>query len=173
MRTIVMAAAALGFTACTHAQDAAAPAPCSSDAYRAFDFWLGTWDVTDTEGAPAGHNVISSEEGGCLLLEKWTSVSGSTGQSYNFYDSATDKWRQVWVSRGAVIDYSGGLTESGAMRLEGEIHYQAGGTFPLTGEWTLQDDGTVRQHIEQFDPETSTWTPWFTGIYKKVSTDSD
>ena len=169
MRTVCMIAAAV-IAGCSTAQEQPAPAPlpCSEDVYRQFDFWLGTWDVTTVTGAPAGRNVISAEEGGCLLLEQWTSVSGGTGQSYNFYDPGTQQWRQVWVSQGAVIDYSGGLTETGSMRLEGKIRYHAGGQFPFTGEWTPQEDGTVRQHFEQYDPDKETWTPWFTGIYTPV-----
>ena len=53
------------------------------------------------------------------------------------------------------------------MKLEGAIHYHAGGIFPFTGEWTLQEDGTVLQYFEQYDPEAETWNPWFTGIYTK------
>ena len=168
MRGIYLAVSTLVLAACASAQSGQPEKPCSSEEYRQFDFWLGTWDVTTLDGQEAGRNVISSEEGGCLILERWSSASGGTGQSYNFYDPGTEKWRQVWVNAGSVIDYSGGLTDAGAMKLEGTIHYHAGGTFPFTGEWTLQADGTVRQHFEQFDPEEGTWNPWFTGIYKKV-----
>ena len=69
------------------AQDAGAadPAPpCSQDAYKQFDFWLGTWEVSTPNGAVAGTNEITSEENGCLILEAWTSATGGTGQSYNY-----------------------------------------------------------------------------------------
>ena len=173
MKQIGLTAALVLAAGCAAAQQPAPaapsqPAPCSSEAYRQFDFWLGTWDVAAPDGTLAGRNQITAEEGGCLILERWTSASGGTGQSYNFYDPGTRMWRQVWVSAGAVIDYSGGLTRTGTMKLEGEIRYHTGTAFPFTGEWTLQADGTVRQHFEQFDPETDTWNPWFTGIYTKV-----
>ena len=177
MRIVGFLIAALTFASCSTAQSsapqAAAPPPCSSDEYRQFDFWLGTWDVTTPDGTLAGRNVITSEEGGCLILETWSSANGGTGQSYNFFDPETEKWRQVWVNAGSVIDYSGGLTQSGSMKLEGQIHYHAGGAFPFTGEWTLQEDGTVRQHFEQYDPDTESWKPWFTGIYTKVDISMD
>ena len=142
--------------------------PCDSAPYHAFDFWLGHWDVTDRAGTPQGSNIISREENGCLLIERWTSVAGNTGQSYNFYNPDTDKWRQVWVSSGAIIDYSGGLTEEGAMKLEGHISPRPGTpSLPFTGEWTLNEDGSVTQHFEQYDPEADVWNVWFTGIYRK------
>jgi hypothetical protein len=144
-----------------------APAPCTGPEYRAFDFWLGEWTVTDAQGAKQGDNSITREEGGCLILERWTSASGSTGQSYNFYDPGPKKWRQVWVSGGAVIDYSGGLNAKGDMVLEGDIRYRDGRTAPFRGAWTKQADGSVRQHFEEYDPAKKTWGEWFTGIYRK------
>lgn len=144
--------------------------PCDDEAYKQFDFWVGTWDVFDTAGVKQGRNVITKEEGGCLVLEKWTSVSGSKGQSYNVYNPDTDTWRQLWVSNGTLIDYIGGLDEEGAMHLEGTITYHAG---PLAaafrGEWTPNEDGTVTQYFAQYDPETDLWQDWFTGIYRPAA----
>lgn len=145
----------------------AAPAPpCSSAAHHDFDFWIGEWDVFAADGSKAGENAITRAEYGCLLLEHWVNTGGITGQSYNFLDPATQKWRQVWVSGGNVIDYAGKLTETGSMRLEGHITYQ--GTqepIPFRGEWTPNADGTVTQHFEQYDAASDTWQGWFTGTY--------
>ena len=147
-----------------------APPPCSDEVYQQFDFWLGDWKVTGPNGQVAGTNSITSEEGGCLLVERWSGASGSTGQSYNYYNPVTEKWRQVWVSPGALIDYEGGLTETGSMKLEGLITYPANGqTARFTGEWTLNEDGTVLQHFEQYDPEKDEWAVWFTGTYTRFS----
>lgn len=143
------------------------PPPCREESYRAFDFWLGDWEVFGLSGGKAGENKVSAQEGGCLILEQWTASGGTTGQSYNFYDPGIEKWRQIWVSGGAVIDYAGGVDEDGAMFLEGEISYRDGKTAPFTGKWTLQDDGSVRQHFRQYNPETEEWADWFVGIYKK------
>lgn len=144
------------------------PPPCQDDIHHAFDFWLGNWDVYDPAGNLAGTNSITSEESGCLLIEHWTNTGGGTGQSYNFYDPGTGQWRQLWVSAGSVIDYSGGLTESGSMRLEGEIRYQGtGAVAPFTGEWTLNEDGSVTQHFRQQATDTGEWSDWFVGRYVK------
>ena len=147
--------------------ETASAAACEEAAYRAFDFWVGDWTVATPDGDKAGDNLITVEEGGCLILERWSSVSGGTGQSYNYYDPAREAWRQVWVSSTAVIDYEGGLTDAGEMVLEGEIAYRTGVVAPFRGIWTPLDDGRVRQHFDQYDAEKKEWTAWFTGIYTK------
>lgn len=141
--------------------------PCTDDVHRAFDFWIGTWDVFAPDGAKAGENVITAEENGCLLVERWTGAGGSTGQSYNFYDYALKKWRQVWISPGTTIDYSGGLNADGAMALEGTIAYANGTIAPFRGTWTALKDGAVRQHFQQYDAAAKIWDDWFIGIYRK------
>ena len=148
------------------------PGPCEGDAYHQFDFWLGNWEVSDAEGIVQGVNSITREEGGCMLLERWTSTAGNTGQSYNFYNPATEEWRQLWISQGLIIDYAGGLTDTGSMRLEGTITNHNGPvTAPFTGEWTLNEDGSVTQHFEQYSAEKDEWIVWFTGIYRRAESD--
>lgn len=166
----VLIVASFAVMGCAHGQDAETPPPCSDEAFHQFDFWLGDWDVSTPDGTFAGNNSITREESGCLLVERWTSVNGGTGQSYNYYNPATEKWRQVWVSTGAMIDYEGGLTESGSMKLAGVITYVASAqTADFTGEWSLNQDGTVTQHFEQYDAEKDEWVTWFTGLYAKSS----
>ncbi|MGV6801040.1 MAG: hypothetical protein ACWA5L_03875 [bacterium] len=150
------------------AQAQHAKASCQTREYNHFDFWLGQWDVYGLDGALQGRNVISSEENGCLLVERWTSVQGATGQSYNYYNPASDQWRQVWISSSVVIDYSGGMIGE-AMVLKGQIDYrQSGKSYPFKGRWTPRDDGTVLQEFWQFNPEAEKWDVWFTGVYRKA-----
>lgn len=143
---------------------------CGPDAnYAAFDFWLGQWEVF-VDGSKVGDNVISREEGGCLLLERWTDVQGNTGQSYNFYNPDTGLWRQVWVSRTMTIDYAGGPTDDGSMQLEGTITYfQNGRSLPFLGRWTPLDDGSVLQYFEQLDADSGEMVPIFSAIYRRRS----
>ena len=177
MRLTVIAALAIATAAPAAAQTAPTPPPnpCETDPkFAEFDFWLGAWDVANAANdQPAGVNKITKIEGDCLILEEWTSVSGNTGQSYNYYNPVTEEWRQLWISQGSIIDYVGGLTDSGSMLLEGEIFYHAGPAagqeagIPFTGEWTLQEDGSVIQHFKQYDAETDAWNDWFVGRYRR------
>lgn len=155
-------------------QTPAAPAtpPCTlDDNFRAFDFWVGDWEVSTWPGGGAigGHNKISPVEGGCALEERWTNSSGGTGRSLNYYNPNTGKWRQLWVAGGYSIDIEGGLKD-GAMALEGTIHYYAQkNSVPFKGTWTPQPDGSVRQFFEQYNPETKEWTIWFDGKYVRYA----
>ncbi|MFN0022833.1 MAG: hypothetical protein ACKVS5_02940 [Parvularculaceae bacterium] len=173
MRNALIGAAAL---AALFAPAMAQTLPCTGEEFDDFDFWLGDWEVYGPAGALAGTNSIRKEEYGCLLVERWTNASGITGQSYNFVDLATGKWRQVWVSAGATIDTSGGLTDKGNMVLEGVIGYPAGTAgsgAPFKGTWTPNADGTVTQHFQQFDPDKDEWTDWFTGTYKRWTSEAN
>ena len=162
--------AALWAPSLAHAQDQAPPSPCAEEdsAYRDFDFWLGEWEVfAAANEQKAGENSISRAEGDCVLVERWTGSKGGSGQSYNFYDPNSKEWTQVWVSSSSIIRIHGGF-EEGAMRLVGDIVYhRTGQSAPFKGTWTPLEDGSVRQHFEQFDPESDSWKPWFTGIYRK------
>lgn len=173
---------ALSLAACATAPDAvaqnataqpvaaAAKPPCSDPVFDDFDFWLGEWDVYGANGQLAGTNSITKEEYGCLLVERWTNAGGITGQSYNFVDLVSGKWRQVWVSAGSTIDYEGGLDANGAMVLEGRIGYgagQPGNGAKFRGSWMPNADGTVTQRFQQYDEAKAEWTDWFTGTYKR------
>ena len=68
-----------------YGQDAG-PCACCTEAHRAFDFWVGEWAVVLQDGSPAGTNLGTSEQGGCLVREQWRSAKGGlTGSSMNYY----------------------------------------------------------------------------------------
>lgn len=168
--TMFFLGATLSFAPLAQAQNQAPPSPCAEadSHYRDFDFWLGDWEVfAAANDQKAGENSISRAEGDCVLIERWTGATGGTGQSYNFYDPSAKKWTQIWVSGSSIIRIHGGI-EEGEMRLVGDIVYhRTGQSAPFKGTWTPLEDGSVRQHFEQFDAESDSWKPWFTGIYRK------
>ena len=139
---------------------------CSASAYRGFDFWLGQWNVHLGDGRKAGSNLIEATEDGCLIHESWVGVMGNRGSSMNFYEPERQRWRQIWVSGGSIIEIAGNLVD-GEMVLAGEIHDRASGaSHPFRGRWTLLADGRVRQFFEEH--QENKWQPWFEGFYSKV-----
>lgn len=143
--------------------------PCeNNEAFRAFDFWVGDWVVHGPDGALQGTNTIRPAERGCVLLENWTSASGGTGMSINYFDQSTGEWAQVWHAEGgSQIHIRGGMGDEG-MRLVGQIHYVGTNTTaPFRGLWTPLEDGRVRQYFEQSSDDGETWTPWFEGFYTR------
>jgi len=137
------------------------------EAYRAFDFWIGDWTVTEN-GASAGTNRIVAELDGAVLSETWSGTSGVRGRSLSFYDRHRRRWHQTWIdSDGGVLHLDGGPVGR-AMRLEGE-GTEPGTLLPVEERitWTPNADGTVRQHWERKALGMQDWTTVFDGLYRR------
>tara|TARA_R110001592_G_scaffold363393_2_gene687369 strand:- start:27223 stop:27741 length:519 start_codon:yes stop_codon:yes gene_type:complete len=137
--------------------------------HRQFDFWAGSWQVSNQEGDKTyGNNTITIEEDGCLLTEQWQSASGGSGSSINYFNPGDGQWHQLWVDSGSsIIDIAGGL-DDGSMVLTGTIYYllemrQAN----FRGSWTPLADGSVRQFFEE-QGDQGAWKPWFDGYYRPL-----
>ena len=71
---------------------------CCTEKHAEFDFWIGSWKVTNPDGTPAGTNIIEKVLDNCILRENWTSAVGNfTGTSSNFYNTKTNQWEQIWL----------------------------------------------------------------------------
>jgi len=150
------------------ASTATRPAPCSEiSEFSEFDFWLGRWVVQMADGTHAGVNQIEKQPGGCVLVERWTSVRGGTGISLNYYDPRSNQWVQDWVGAdGSLIMIRGGLADDGSMLLEGRLtDVGEGSSSPFRGRWTLLEDGRVRQAFDISPDDGATWVEWFVGFY--------
>ena len=171
MRTLPIAALSIALLAV--ARPAAAqnqpPAPvkqpdCSAAEFRQFDFWVGEWNVT-MMGREAGTSSVTSEERGCVVHEHWAGKVGDTGQSFNFYNRQTGKWRQVWVaSNGSSIDLSGTLVD-GSIAYTGETKQPDGTRMLHRLTFTPNADGSVRQFWQTSVDEGATWKVSFDGHY--------
>ena len=95
MKTWIMASLVLACVAAVAAgslaQDDAAPAPCSAEEHRQFDFWVGSWNVSANDKA-VGTNRITAILGGCILMEEWEGKGGLNGKSFNRYDASAGVW---------------------------------------------------------------------------------
>ena len=143
--------------------------PCENDPlFAQFDFWIGEWEVHGSGGQYAGSNVITREQRGCYLSERWVSSSGGGGHSINYVDKISGEWVQIWNdASGGQINIHGGLTDEG-MLLVGTVHDVATNTTkPFRGLWTLLPDGRVRQFFEHSDDDGETWVSWFEGFYTR------
>jgi hypothetical protein len=154
----------------------AAPArpasPCASDPrYRAFDYWLGTWDVYPTgqpRSGPASENVVTSEYGGCVVQEHWTGADGSSGTSFNLYDRATKEWHQIWVDAGGRLAHlRGGPDARGNLVYLGERPARPDEVGPVPTRLSFERLGpdTVRQFGEASKDGGKTWIITFDLTY--------
>ena len=133
---------------------------CSSEAHRAFDFWIGEWEVTTPKRKDwKARSKITLGYGGCMIHEDYTSPQGYSGNSINFFDAKRQVWHQTWMDN-----------QGAALFLEGE--WSKGGMSLTDGinriTWSSLDDGRVRQLWETTADEGKTWKVAFDGYYKRV-----
>jgi hypothetical protein len=149
----------------------AARYPCHSmPEAKQFDFWIGQWDVSpwNIPNAPAGaagfndvHTILEQ----CVVFENWKGVNGGEGKSFNYFDTNTRKWRQIWVADGGgSLDYSGEFRD-GAMRFEGWSLNPQGARVLQKLTFTPFGRDTVRQTFESSADNGKTWTVGFDGRY--------
>lgn len=159
----VLLLAALG----AHAENSgAATKPCTSPAHRQFDFWIGTWNVTQA-GKVAGQNKIESILNGCALMESWHGTGGVAGHSLNIYDSTRNVWHQTWVdSTGSLLTLEGRFA-NGAMVLEGVATDEKGMKARQRITWTAASADEVRQLWQSSTDAGKTWKTEFDGLYRR------
>lgn len=143
------------------------PVDCNDADHRAFDFWIGDWDVSPTGSATViAHSKIEKIVG-CAISETYDQHLGPKGKPANYhgrsissYVPADKGWRQFYVdSGGTASTLTGGIVE-GAMVLT----TKAG---PVTNRMTLKAsaDGSVRQHGES-TMDGKTWSPSYDFTYR-------
>jgi hypothetical protein len=133
-----------------------------------FDFWIGTWEVTNPNGTKAGSNILTKVEDKCVLRENWTSATpGYTGTSNSFYNLKTKQWEQNWIdNQGASLHLKGNRVENQMILKTDEQINSKGKTFFHQVTWTANEDGTVRQLWETFT-EGADVVIAFDGLYKR------
>ena len=143
------------------------PPPCATEAHGQFDFWVGEWDVFPNGAeTKVADSRIEKKHSGCAVLENWMPLRGTGGTSLNHVDPETGIWHQKWVgSSPGAVEFSGGVVD---------------GTMVLTGNWpapnaphqlirmrySVQDDGSVRQHGEASTDHGLSWQTSFDFIYR-------
>jgi hypothetical protein len=164
VKSALLGLMSFGITAPSPAQNP--PPACSAAEYRAFDFWLGEWNVHGADGKLAGTNSIQREIGGCVLHERYATSRGYSGESFNVYDAPRKVWHQTWVdSSGLLLVLEGGI-QDGKMVLQGETIDSDGKATRHRITWTPNPDGSVRQFWESTTPNGD-WVVAFDGKYTR------
>ena len=144
------------------------PCNCCTETHGEFDFWVGTWEVTNADGTKAGENTIKKIQDNCVVQENWTSARAAyTGTSNNFYNYKTKQWEQIWVdNQGQSLHLKGNkignqmiLRTDDATNAEGKTYYHR-----IT--WTHNADDTVRQLWETITEDGDIKVA-FDGLYKR------
>jgi tetratricopeptide (TPR) repeat protein len=145
-------------------QIAAALQPCNKPVYRQFDFWAGDWDVQTPAGKPVGHNRVTVEQDGCLLVEHWVGNGGASGTSFNYYDVRDSKWHQLYIDNsgnaGAFPAMAGSLVDSKMVLLS-----DATSVPLLRWTWYVVSPGRVRQMAERSEDAGKSWRTFWDSVY--------
>lgn len=142
--------------------------PCMySPKSRELDFWVGEWDVS-ANGQRVGSSSVKQIEDGCVILEAWSASGGQTGESMNFYNPVTGKWRQTYVGNNLGIWEMSGEYKDAAMRYEGELYTARGKIVTRMTFFNLGPD-KVRQLGENSADDGKTWTSVWDAIYTRKS----
>jgi len=164
LKTILLGAFTLSPSAPSLAQSS--PPSCTVTEHRAFDFWIGEWNVYGTNGKLAGTNSIKREIGGCVLHERYDTGRGYSGESFNIYDGPRKVWHQTWVDSGGLLLLLEGGIREGSMVMEGKTTGSDGKVTKHRITWTPNADGSMRQLWESTDPKGE-WTVSSDGKYTR------
>lgn len=148
------------------AQQPAAKPSCATPEFRAFDYWVGEWDVYNQKGTKVAESSIKRVAEGCAVSEEWRPIGGKQGVSISWYDPRDSQWHQQWVGGGGWIAWFDGNPVDGVMTLTAKADAQ-GNISRMT--YTQPGDGVVRQTVLQSTDSGKTWTPNFVGDYKRRS----
>jgi tetratricopeptide (TPR) repeat protein len=146
-----------------------APTPCSTDPERRkFDFWVGDWTVTTAGATVVGSSAVQVINGGCSLLENWTSARGSTGKSLNSFNPATSQWQQYWVDQtGGVTEYRESEWRTGALSFLAHSTQPNGAPVLQRLTFSALSDSVVRQHGERSTDNGKTWSTTYDFYYHR------
>ena len=151
-----------GFSNFAFTTQAIKSSKCTSAQHRAFDFWIGEWEVSARgKDRPHARSYITKNNNGCSIHERYETTSGYTGNSINFYDVSNKKWHQTWIDIQGSPLYLDGNFSKDAMTLSDK-------TNRIT--WTTDDKNEVNQTWKTTKDEGKTWQVIFDGIYRKLKT---
>ncbi|NAS11169.1 hypothetical protein GTQ38_04105 [Flavobacteriaceae bacterium R33] len=142
---------------------------CCTEDHTAFDFWVGSWTVTNADGTAAGQNTIEKIENGCVLKESWKSAKGQfTGSSMNFFNKQSGSWEQLWIdNQGSHLKLKGNRKGNQMILSSDEFTHTDGKTYVNRITWTMNEDGTVRQLWEVLH-QGEVANVAFDGLYKRA-----
>lgn len=166
---------ALAAPVSTFAQTPQAPAnaACTAPAHRALDFWLGQWRVFVTgTTAEVGASTITREDDGCVIAERFRSDAAAySGHSLNSYSEQTQHWEQFWVDNtGDITHFIGNARSNGGMQMTAEDDVGPNQPTPIFSRitWSVNADGSVRQHGEASHDRGVTWADRYDLTYKRA-----
>ena len=145
---------------------------CTVPEHRQFDFWLGDWDVFETDSVTkAAHVRVEHALDGCAVRELYEDGTGMKGESLSAYDAARKTWHQTWMTNHGQILMIEGVMQGDAMVLSGTYRDANGKQALARGTWKPVSNG-VRETAVTSTDGGRTWNSWFDLIFRPRSTNA-
>jgi hypothetical protein len=141
--------------------------PCAfSEEFRAFDFWIGEWTVTQA-GQFTGDSSIQLILDKCVIFENYTGKGGYSGKSFNLFNPVTRKWYQLYVDNSAMVLQLEGQFKDGALEFHGETPQADGSKVLESLVFRQLEGGRISQVWRQSSDGGKTWNQVFDGVYTR------
>jgi hypothetical protein len=149
------------------------PTSCRGSEYRALDFWVGEWAVTNAKGQPAGTSMVETVSDGCAIVERFAGPGRKyVGTGLHYFDTASRTWLQYFADNRPVLTTMKGETIANGIRYTWDVVDSKGVRTPKRYDVTAEADG-VRQHGERSNDGGKTWVTEFDLRYKRVRLQPD
>ena len=162
MKILLLIAALLCAGSTARAQDR----PCDTPEGKAFDFWIGEWELSwpgGQGGTPEGEtgrgkNVITRILDECIIQENFRGEGGFNGMSVSTLHRRTGKWHQTWVDgQGGYIAFTGDFRE-GEMDLRTDPFPNPSGATQINRMlWTNITADSLDWHWQRSLDDGATW----------------
>ena len=147
---------------------------CEAKEYRAFDFWIGDWEVNSKfTGLKIGDNLIERIPGKTIIQENWTGFLTNSSTSFHHYDPSLKKWRQKWIDNtGNSIEFIGTVENDTARFTGASIHPSS----QIKTDHRMMIAKVSEDEINQLWEQSVNEGPWnviFNGQYLRKKSSSD
>jgi hypothetical protein len=162
---LVAIAGASCFSAAFAAGDSAA---CSTNVEaRQLDYWLGDWIVTYPGASGSGSSKVYLSLDQCLLVERWDSGTGFSGENIFAYNPEDKLWHGLYADNHAHVHVFAGRVKSGSAQFDGRSH-DAKGEVVLNRLTVVRvTPNKVEQIWEKSGDSGATWKVEFRGDYSR------
>lgn len=144
-------------------------AQCSSPQHHQFDFVIGNWLVRDSSGHAIGTTTVTSEYGGCVLIEKWRGVANSgEGLGVAGYQPARGTWHRDFIAESGFVLAIDGQLEGTVMVMTGKDYTPDGARLHRV-TWTRRSDGSVVERWQISTDAGRSWQMRFYGVFERIA----
>ena len=92
-----------------------------------------------------------------MIFESWKSAGGGVGESINYFEPVSRRWKQAWVDGSGNVIEMEGIFIDGALRYEGTELHRDGQIVLHKTTLTPLPGGRVQQFIENSKDEGLSW----------------